>query len=260
MMGTAWNFITPAAPHQGGLWEAAVKAMKHHLRRVMGNRELTYEMLDTLIKQIAGCLNSRPLTALSDDADDIQALTPAHFLMAEPVVQPPGPYLPDEPRDRRQVWLEIQHMVQSFWKQWRADYLNQLQQRFKWAEKQENVAVGQLVLIRSDQTPPTAWPMGRITEVHPGDDGLVRNATIRTSLTTLVRPIQKLVVLPIDVFGAEHPRAQDVEDENREEPHEVSSQCSRSRSLMSAARVYGHCLCVCTANNVNMLGRKPSNL
>lgn len=65
-MGTSWNFITPAARHQGGLWEAAVKSMKFHLRRIMGNQELTYEMLDTLIKQVAGCLNSRPLTALSE--------------------------------------------------------------------------------------------------------------------------------------------------------------------------------------------------
>lgn len=86
-MGTTWNFITPAAPHQGGLWEAGVKSMKYHLRRLMGSHELTYEMLDTLVKQIAGCLNSRPITALSDDPDDIQALTPAHFLMAEPIVQ-----------------------------------------------------------------------------------------------------------------------------------------------------------------------------
>lgn len=40
---------------------------------------------------------------------------------------PPGPFLPYEPRDGRQIWLQIQHMVQSFWKRWRADYINQLQ-------------------------------------------------------------------------------------------------------------------------------------
>lgn len=86
--------------------------------------------------------------------------------------------------------------------------------------------VGQLVLISSDQTPPTAWPIGRVTEVHPGDDGLVRNATVRTSSTTLVRPIQKLIVLPIDIVGAERPRAQDVENIERTDPHQLSSQVS----------------------------------
>lgn len=86
--GITWTFITPAAPHQGGLWEAAVKSMKHHLRRVMGPQKFTFETLSTLLVGIGACLNSRPLSALSDDPDDLRALTPGHFLIGEQLVQP----------------------------------------------------------------------------------------------------------------------------------------------------------------------------
>ncbi|XP_029168783.1 uncharacterized protein LOC114938832 [Nylanderia fulva] len=70
-----WRFNPPAAPNFGGLWEAAVKAMKHHLRRVIGDATLTYEEMTTLLAQIEACLNSRPLQPLSDDPEDVAAHT-----------------------------------------------------------------------------------------------------------------------------------------------------------------------------------------
>lgn len=36
--GTEWKFMKPAAPHQGGIYEAAVKSMKFHVRRIMGSK------------------------------------------------------------------------------------------------------------------------------------------------------------------------------------------------------------------------------
>lgn len=77
--GVKWHFITPVAPHEGGIWEAAVKSMKHHLRRVMGMQKYSYEGISTLLAGIEACLNSRPICALSDDPNDIEALTPATF-------------------------------------------------------------------------------------------------------------------------------------------------------------------------------------
>lgn len=80
---TEWVFITPSAPHQGGLWEAAVRRMKFHLKRVIGAQLLTSDAYRTILAQIGAILNSRPLCAVSDDIDDLDALTPGHILIGE---------------------------------------------------------------------------------------------------------------------------------------------------------------------------------
>ena len=47
-----WHFIPESAPHFGGLWEAAMKSCKHHLKRIVRNVQLTYEELTTVLTQI----------------------------------------------------------------------------------------------------------------------------------------------------------------------------------------------------------------
>ena len=41
------------------------------------------------------------------------------------------------------------------------------------------------------------WPLARVTEVHPGRDGLVRTATVQTEKSVLNRPVQRLQRLEI---------------------------------------------------------------
>jgi len=60
--GIKYHINPPLAPHHGGLWEAGVKSMKHHLKRVLDNHHLSIEEFTTLLCQVEACLNSRPLT------------------------------------------------------------------------------------------------------------------------------------------------------------------------------------------------------
>ena len=74
------------------------------------------------------------------------------------------------------------------------EYLPILQCRTKWLDRKENLSVGDLVLI-AEETPRNSWPLARVLEVYPGDDGLVRSVKVKTRSTTLVRPVTKLCLL-----------------------------------------------------------------
>lgn len=65
----------------GGIWEAAVKSAKFHLKRIAAEASLKYDELSTLLTQIEAILNSRPHTPLSNDPNDLNVLTPAHFII-----------------------------------------------------------------------------------------------------------------------------------------------------------------------------------
>lgn len=111
----AWHFNPPAAPHFGGLWEAAVKSTKYHLRRVIGESTLTFEEMSTLLAQVEACLNSRPLQAMSDDPDDLAALTPGHLLIGAPLLAIPEPSLTDNAPNTLSRWQLLQQMRDHFW-------------------------------------------------------------------------------------------------------------------------------------------------
>jgi hypothetical protein len=142
--------------------------------------------------QIEACLNSRPLCPLSSDINDLEILTPGHFLIGRAFLARPNPDYTETKLGPLQICKLVEKMKQEFWKTWSTDYLCRLQQRPKWTSEQENIAVGELVLIKNDQLPPTKWSLGRIINIHPGPDGNVRVATVRGESSTLKRPIAKL--------------------------------------------------------------------
>ncbi|XP_029171330.1 uncharacterized protein LOC114940747 [Nylanderia fulva] len=196
--GVEWNFIPPAAPHFGGLWEAGVKSTKHHLRRVLGDQLLTYEELSTLLCQIEACLNSRPLYPLSADPTDFAALTPGHFLIGEAPINVPEPTTLEDPPNQVQTrWRLLTNMRDHFWYRWSREYLQHLQQLGKWRDCKANLQPGTLVLLKDELRPPSKWALGRVHEVHPGVDGLVRVVSIDTATSRLTRPITKICPLPV---------------------------------------------------------------
>ncbi|XP_054745473.1 uncharacterized protein LOC129249827 isoform X3 [Anastrepha obliqua] len=194
--GTTWNFIPPASPHFGGLWEAGVKSTKFHLKRVLEDRVLNFEELTTLLYQIEACLNSRPLCPLNEDEENCDALTPGHFLIGEPTLNIPDENLLDFATSGLSRWRMVERLKQHFWRRWYSEYLSRLQSRPKWTTTRINAKIGDLVLMYDERCPPGRWPLARIVEMHPGPDGLTRVVTLKCKGKFFKRPIRKICFLP----------------------------------------------------------------
>ncbi|XP_058465719.1 uncharacterized protein LOC131439115 [Malaya genurostris] len=196
--GIDWSFIPPRSPHFGGIWEAGVKQVKYHLKRIVSDRRLTYEELYTTLTQIEAVLNSRPLAPSSDDPSDYTAITPAHFLVGremQAVAEPSYLHLKENTLSR---WQLVQTMLQHFWKRWTAEYLPELQNRSKW-HKTNEINVGSLVLLVDQNAPPFQWPLGRIVAVHPGNDSVTRVVTVRIANGgEFKRAVTEVCLLPLD--------------------------------------------------------------
>lgn len=219
-----FHFLPPQAPHFGGLHEAGVKSVKHHLRRVLGLSHLTYEDLYTTLTQIEAILNSRPLTPLSLDPNDYLPLTPSHFLIGRSMTSIPEADHTSTNTLRLNNYQKIQQLRQHFWTRWQQEYISELQLRTKWKQSQGSLQPGNLVVIKDKQLPPLKWLLGRIIAVYPGKDSSVRVAEIKTASGVLKRDFSKICPLPVDV------KIEDVEDDVRPPPVDSPLEDDTSRA------------------------------
>lgn len=197
--GISWHLIPPKAPNFGGLWESAVKIAKRHLHRQLRDSLLSFEEMSTVLAQVESCMNSRPLGALSEDPSDYSALTPGHFLIGSSMHALPDPDLREIPINRLDRFQRLQEKTQQFWFHWRNDYLKELQRDSKpFRCPSTTLKTGTMVILRDDSLPVIKWPLARIVEANPGDDGVVRVVVLRTSSGTFKRPASKICLLPAD--------------------------------------------------------------
>ncbi|GJQ88737.1 hypothetical protein Trydic_g15865, partial [Trypoxylus dichotomus] len=82
-------------------------------------------------------------------------------------------------------------------KRWSVNYVLELEQRTKWTRRNDNIAIGSLVLLKDDNAPPLQWQLGRVIDLHPGSDSVVRVVSVRTNKGITKRSVMKICPLPI---------------------------------------------------------------
>ncbi|XP_049866070.1 uncharacterized protein LOC126366823 [Pectinophora gossypiella] len=191
-----WRFITPSAPFMGGAWERLVRTVKTALLSVLHERHPREEVLATLLCEVEYSVNSRPLTHVSVEATDDEAITPNHFLLGGSARVPlPGTFT-EKDIDHQLQWRRAQYLADLFWKRWLKEYLPELQYRREPHGRGPSIQLGDPVLIVDGQLPRNTWPRGLVVAVYPGADNVVRTVEVRTAGGLLKRPVKKLVLLP----------------------------------------------------------------
>ena len=73
------------------MWERLVRSVKGPLRRVIGRTNLTYDELHTIVVEIEGLINARPLTYVYDNLEWISyPLTPSHLVYGRRITTMPN--------------------------------------------------------------------------------------------------------------------------------------------------------------------------
>lgn len=205
-----WHFIPPGAPNQGGAWERLVRSVKVALKAVLHEKTPREEVLQTVLIEAEHSINARPLTHVSVEPDDPEALTPNHFLLGSSSGLPrTGPC---DVADRR-TWRATQALADEFWRRWVKEYLPTLVAR---GESRDNtrrpLQPGDLVIVVDPTLPRNTWPRGVVETVHAGPDGGIRSADVRTRGGVFRRPTSKLAVLTVDMATQSLRRGEDEAD------------------------------------------------
>ena len=199
---------TPYSSHMGGIWERRIRAVRNALTGLLKGHEarLDSSSLRTLFYEVMALINCRPIAV----ANDGSILHPNMLLtMKSNVVLPPPGNFEESDVYCRKRWQQVQGLANEFWLRWKKEYLQSLQPRQKWSNKQPELSIGDLVLIKDDMIHRSEWPLGRITETIASKDGLIRKVKIAlgtehldskgkriTKQTHMVdRPIHKLVLI-----------------------------------------------------------------
>ncbi|GFW75819.1 integrase catalytic domain-containing protein [Trichonephila clavipes] len=199
-----WKFIPPTAAWWGAFWERLVRTVKELLRKTLEKAIFTYEELLTILCECERVVNSRPLTYVSEDMQDLTPITPVRFLFEISTADTKDLDVRDANHFRKRLKFRAK-VIEELKRTFRNEYLGQLSQRQKQHPQSLNIQVDDIVLIGDDWKRRLQWPLARVIKLIPVKDGLVQQtdssmscpnpdtlkATEQPQVTRCCRPVKK---------------------------------------------------------------------
>lgn len=139
------------------------------LYSILRQQPVDDENFCTVLCEVEAILNSRPITKLSDDPNDLEMLTPNHILLlkAKPLL-PPGVF---EANDLyiKWRWKQVQYLSDILEVVGNV-YLPLLQERQKWMKARR------IISVNDPSAPRSSWLMGKVNKTFPYRRGVVGSA------------------------------------------------------------------------------------
>ncbi|XP_068212453.1 uncharacterized protein [Palaemon carinicauda] len=201
--GIEWRFQTPRAPWKGGYFERLIGVTKRAFQIALGKKYLPDAHILTLVKEAVAVVNNWPLMYSSDKCED-EVLTPSHLVRGR-MINLMAPILPDgQPnatfnfRRLCDHYLKLTDSLKAFRERWRKEYLSALRARHDCRSGEPSkLHPGDVVLVKQDNKKWATWPLGRVVEIYPDDDGVVRSAKELFEDVESLRAVSHLVPLEI---------------------------------------------------------------
>ena len=181
-IGIQWQFGPANSGAFGGVWERIIQIVKFSFKATIYKQELDVDTFDTILAGITGVVNRRPLTPVSNNINDVTALSPAHFIYPYEFINSAVSVLPPIPQNGdhlRSSWQTTREIMDSFWERFKSEYLSTLANRSKWETSRRTIEVGDLVLITEPITPRESWKLSRVIEILSSDPNHPRRFKLR---------------------------------------------------------------------------------
>ena len=146
------------------------------MKTVINDQVLPGETLRAVFVETEAIFNSRPLTPLSEDPNNYEALTLNHVLIGQTSPNGPPGHFEECVINSCTRCRMAQALAAMIWWRWRKEYLPTLTMRSKWNKVKRNLKEGDPVHLKSDDVPRSHRPLGRILKTFPRSDGRVRMA------------------------------------------------------------------------------------
>ena len=178
---------------------------KRCLWKTLRNANLNYVESHTVLVEVEGTVNSRPLTYVSSDDDPEEPLTPRHLMYGRRILSLPEVIgnrqasivhtvsSEDLPRRREYLGLLLEH----FWRRWSRDYVTELRNMHRQKSRPRSsiaVSEGNVVTVFEDNLHRSQWTLGRVEQLIHGADDRVRAALEITVVNNDEQPREEQII------------------------------------------------------------------
>lgn len=203
-----WHFIAPRAPWQGGFYERLIGVVKICLRKVLYHKRVSEDELSTILTEIETRVNNRPLLYIGDEGNTNDTLTPSHLLHGRRLrTMPTLTESSSEPvlceNNLIMQYVSVSKVIKHFESLWKAEYLTALRERNYGAQhpvSKNNLNLGDVVLVQVER-PRDFWPLGKIVQLYPDKDNIVRVVDVLCGGRIGKRTVDKLIPLEVGDMG-----------------------------------------------------------